>query len=136
MNVNEVAQQYIKTREDIVSNKGLILDLQWEASFIVKMNKDLAEILISNLIENAFRHTNNNGHVFIEAHQDSFIIANSANGDSLQSDKLFQRFQKQSNHPNSLGLGLEIARQICNISDMQLQYEFKNNTHSFTINKK
>lgn len=136
MNINEVAQQYIKTREDIVSNKGLILDLQWEASFIAKMNKDLAEILISNLIENAFRHTNNNGHVFIEAHQDSFIIANSANGDSLQSGKLFQRFQKQSNHPNSLGLGLEIARQICNISDMQLQYEFKNNTHSFTINKK
>ena len=133
VNLNEVTKESLKNFEDNISTKSLHLALNNENAFIININKDLAEILINNLIANAIRHTKRNGDIYIESNKEIFIITNSATNGSLQQEKLFQRFQKQSNHPNSLGLGLEICKQICKISGLQLEYEFKNEQHFFKI---
>ncbi len=135
INLNEVARDQLSLREELEINKSFKINLKYEAPFIINMNKDLADILINNLIANAFRHSAPNANILIVSDKESFTIANSTKAGSLETEKLFQRFQKQSEDPNSLGLGLEICNQICKISGIQLHYEFKNDSHYFTILK-
>lgn len=135
VNLNEVVKEQLSLREDFVLNKALKITFHNEVPFIINMNKDLADILINNLIGNAFRHSVKGGNILIKTRSESLIIANSAADGKLQPEKLFQRFQKQSDNPNSIGLGLEICNQICKISSIQLHYEFKNDSHYFTILK-
>ena len=135
IDLNIITEESLKFREDIILSKDLQISKLLEAPFTVNMNKDLSEILIGNLIANAIRHSSAGGKILIESSKEHFTISNSALEGSLKEDKLFQRFQKQSNNPNSLGLGLEICRQICKISGLALQYEFLNDSHYFKIVK-
>lgn len=135
INLNIAAEESLKFREDIMLNKSLAVKFNFTAPFLVNMNKDLAEILMGNLLANAIRHSEDKGEIVLTGMAQSFSIANHASAGSLKEDKLFQRFQKQSNNPNSLGLGLEICRQICKISSLELRYEYLNNTHYFKILK-
>lgn len=96
-------------------------------------NRSLAEMMISNLLSNAIRHNKEHGTIQIKLDTHEFTIANSGQPASLASDKLFQRFQKNSTDVNSLGLGLEIVKKICNINHYTIAYTFENDLHTFTI---
>jgi signal transduction histidine kinase len=93
----------------------------------------LLDVLLMNLIKNAFLHTNSEGTVHIRSTDSSFIIRNSPAGEEIPKDKLFQRFSKQSTNKQSWGLGLAIAKRICDINGWSLEYKFHNNEHVFEI---
>ena len=109
---------------------------------IVEMNDVLAEVMISNLLSNAVRFNIDAG--FIKCHIDNMflIISNSGLDLSIDPEDLFKRFHKNSNNPQSVGLGLSIVKEItesygmhisytCNdaIHEIKLQYRHKVNSH-------
>ena len=135
VDLTDIAITYLNFNEELIIAKNIKIEKITSSQFVVQMNKDLAEILVNNLLSNSIRHTPLNGKIIIDSEIDGFTISNTATSGPLQEDKLFQRFQKQSVSPDSLGLGLEIGKQICNISGLDLNYYFLDNMHQFKVFK-
>jgi len=93
-----------------------------EEKWIQKMNKDLAEILVINLVKNAIFHNHPKGKVLIKLLASEFTIENTSDKPALPTDKLFKRFYKNQNKPGSTGLGLAIVKAIVDVSDLSLTY--------------
>lgn len=130
---NKLSEKFLKSNTDQIHFKNINIKSDFSREMKVKMDQNLAEILINNLISNAIKYCPNNGDIFINAHENSFEIINNAENESLNTDKLFQRFQKQSSKENSTGLGLEISKKICANFGLELSYYFKDQKHHFTI---
>lgn len=99
----------------------------------VKMNGDLANILLNNLLSNATKYNYRNGALQIKLNREQLIIKNTSEGSALDSDNIFRRFYKPSYNSGSSGLGLSIIKQICEVSGMNIYYTYKENRHTFTI---
>ena len=99
----------------------------------VEANKTLIEILLSNLLSNAIRHNIPNGSIDITLNGKELTIRNSGRPSSLDPNRLFQRFQKESPDANSIGLGLEIVKKITNLNHYSIQYRFENKMHTFSV---
>src|SRR5680860_811462 len=96
-------------------------------------NEMLTEILIQNLLKNAFSHNIKDGRVKIRLYKNQLIIANTGNNRGINQDKLFERFYKASNNPESWGLGLAIASKIAKVSKWKLKYTSHGIEHQFTV---
>ncbi|HEX9514017.1 MAG TPA: HAMP domain-containing sensor histidine kinase [Puia sp.] len=100
---------------------------------VVEANKTLIEILLGNLLSNAIRHNIPNGSIEITLKAKELTIRNSGRPSSLDTNKLFQRFQKESPDANSIGLGLEIVKKISKLNHYSIQYQFDNQMHVFSV---
>ncbi|MFI5187667.1 MAG: sensor histidine kinase [Chitinophagales bacterium] len=97
----------------------------------VTMNKELADILLNNLLSNATRHNYPGGFIHIELKNDQLKITNSSKQNQLDQQRLFSRFYKETNSREQNGLGLSIIKQICDASGFRIHYSFENGKHSF-----
>jgi signal transduction histidine kinase len=100
---------------------------------VVSMNKDLAEILINNLLSNATRHNYNGGEISISLTKNFLEIANTSTQSMLIETMLYRRFLKPIHQSDSNGLGLSIIKQISDTSGFSIQYSFNENKHRFVI---
>lgn len=98
----------------------------------IHLNTYLADILLNNLLSNAFYHNVPNGQVDIELQPDQLIISNTGQPGSLDGEEIFERFKKDS-YSQGMGLGLAIARQICESANFRLTYQFTPPMHYFII---
>ena len=106
------------------SSPGIVLDA----------NRSLIEILVSNLITNAIRHSPPGGSIIIGQENDNhLIIKNTAKEGMLDDSLIFHRFRKESADHNSTGLGLAIADKICSLYNFHLHYGFAENMHLFSV---
>ena len=99
----------------------------------LKMDKVLADVLLSNLITNAIKYTQNNGIICIHIEKSSIEISNSGNEALTDSNTLFKRFYKVNKSSQSLGLGLAIVNKICNFYNYSVYYNYNESKHFFTI---
>ena len=98
------------------------------------MNKDLAEMLAMNLVKNAINHNRRGGEIIIRLYADSFIIENTSDEPSMESDDLFERFTKKTKTLGSTGLGLAIVKAIADVSRLQIRYSY-NGRHVFRVSR-
>ena len=88
-----------------------------------RMNPDLAQVLLTNLVKNAIIHNIPGGFVHIFIHSDVIIFENPGS-ESLHSDKIFERFHTGSTSRESTGLGLAIAQAITKSYGFSIEYAF------------
>jgi len=121
----------IKQFEDILQSKNITVNLNCLPKKI-KASIYLIDILLSNLISNAIRHNLKGGEITIMLDEHMLSIENTGSGESLDTHKIFERFQK---HPASEGtaLGLTIARNICLSYGFKLEYQFAPPYHRFYV---
>ncbi len=100
---------------------------------LVSGNSTLLDVLVTNLIKNAFLHNVKKGTIKIKVTIDAFEITNSSAFTEIPKDKLFQRFFKQSFNNESWGLGLPIIKKICDINQWALLYSARGTDHSFIV---
>ncbi|HTE09105.1 MAG TPA: HAMP domain-containing sensor histidine kinase [Flavitalea sp.] len=99
----------------------------------IKMNKELLDILLNNLVSNATHHNYTGGSVSISLSANCLVISNTSRTPALEEKKLFQRFYKPGQGSSHNGLGLSLIKQIADVSDFGLNYIYTRNEHSFTI---
>lgn len=99
--------------------------------FIVNMNESLATTMITNLIKNAFLHTNEEGNIDISIQGRKLLIANDGT-EPLDGTRLFDRFYT-SGKKGSTGLGLALVKSIADSYNFKIEYSFKEGKHSFTV---
>lgn len=98
------------------------------------VNRILLSCLLNNLVVNAIRHTAAmNGEIRLLLCNSYFTVSNPADGVSLNARTLFQRFSSDDTKTSGNGLGLSIAKAICDYHGWRLQYVFEENHHVFSV---
>lgn len=119
--------------EEIAELKGITLKTQIRTDVSIKMDAILADILVTNIIKNAIQHNIENGWIRICLDEHKFEVANSGEELNLSPDQLFMRFKKSNQSKGSLGLGLAIVKKICDVSQLQVQYDYADRVHKVTV---
>lgn len=133
--LNPLVQEKTAVFSEMYAYKSLSVNVIEKGKLVCSINGELASILFTNLIKNAFIHTDNGGSIQIELTSDLFSITNSSNRGSLDTEKLFSRFNKQSDQKNSTGLGLAIVKSICDRLNAKVSYLYlkEKEAHQFKI---
>ncbi|MFV0330126.1 MAG: sensor histidine kinase [Dysgonomonas sp.] len=109
--------------EDITNHKEITLTINKKVdTLIVQMNKDLAYILVNNLIKNAVSHNIKKGKIEISIDENSVIITN--DGEPVNTD-IFERYVSASKDTKSSGLGLSIVKSIVELYKFRITHEYK-----------
>jgi signal transduction histidine kinase len=120
--------------EDRIILKQIVVERTYAEEVIMSLNPATAEILFSNLIQNAIRYNfNESGMIRIELIRSSVTISNTGPELKGDADHLFDRFTKFGSNTESMGLGLSIVKQICDYYSFGIMYKFENALHTFRI---
>ena len=96
----------------------------------ITANRTLFESLGNNLVVNALR---NSGQVDISLAEGKLIVRNPSNdGEPLDRSKLFHRFASTAGAKGN-GLGLAIAKAVCDVHRWDIKYNFVSDNHLFTV---
>ncbi len=133
ISLKETFENLIQQFKPQIHQKRITIEARMPVGISLIANKALIEILCSNLLSNAIRHNHEGGCIKIELQSDRITIENTGKGIALEEQKILQRFQKDSSDSNSIGLGLEIVKKICNLYSYSLTYEYFNHLHRFSV---
>lgn len=124
--------RYLKIFEATIREKQLVVTQNLTA-ISISTNPVLMDVLISNLITNAIRHTAPGGKISIESSTRELIVKNSGQPFAYP-EKLFNRFHRESRQVAGSGLGLSIVKKIAEVSSFGLTYNYELGLHSFRVN--
>lgn len=131
--LDKLLRLYLIDLEDLFEAKNLTIDTDIRPCTIY-MNSSLAEILLSNLLSNAIRHNITNGMINIILSGSLFLISNTSNTPVSLSENLFNRMSFHNKSKDSVGLGLNIAKSICDKNNFMIRYAYtKENIFSIKV---
>jgi signal transduction histidine kinase len=134
LDMSLISRQVAEDFADQSEFRELKLVLRSDAACIVHMNEELAVILVNNLVKNAIIHSSSPGQVELILTASTLEVIN--RGEThLEQETLFTRF-RPGRSTNSTGLGLAIAKAICNLYGFTIHYRFENFNHSFLVDFK
>ncbi len=114
----------------MLHEKNITLICEVENDIIVNGNQELLSRLIINLISNAYRYGNENGHINVKLkrHDKMALLIVSDNGIGMtqeQIDKIFNRFYQADSSRNiqGTGLGLSMAKEIAQLHKSNITVE-------------
>lgn len=133
ISLNKIINDSLGQFEEHIEAKKITVTKIFSEDVILCINPDLCFILVSNLLQNAIRHNIHNGFIEINLQEKQLAISNTGQPLPMDASKIFKRFQKNSSSPESLGLGLAIAKEISDASGLMLQYKYELNNHRFIL---
>ena len=131
--INDIVRRKVQEFETFFETKKLKIELHLEQDFKLKINEQLAELLIGNLLSNAVNHNIPGGSIRIFIQEKELKICNTGETNSLTDKTIFNRFAKGNS--KSYGLGLAIVKNICETYNLEIHYS-TNELHCFTITPK
>jgi signal transduction histidine kinase len=135
INVNDLVKRIVNDFSDLLHYSELAMHINEQYSLTIKMNPDLATILITNLLKNAIVHNHSLGLINVVINQNSIRVENTGRGEALDEKTLFTRFDKNQQSDSSTGLGLAIVKAISDLYSFKVFYTY-NNRHTLTVNFK
>ena len=118
---------------EVIQSKRISLDIELREDILVKMNPVLAEILFTNLLQNAIRHNKGEGKIVITIKDNQLEIANTGEPLNIPEEEMFIRFKKNDASKESLGLGLSIVNGIAKFYGFKVHYSFADPLHRFGV---
>ena len=134
VNLSRYAESTLRSFSDLVQLKALTLRSQIEENVEVKLHASLVDILLNNLISNAIRHNIPAGSIEVLLNRDVLIVKNTGRPPGCPPEEMFQRFKKGTHCNNSIGIGLSIVKQICDLNAFAIQYHYTSGLHIIVIN--
>ena len=136
VNFNAILKQLLDDFNDLIEFKNIQCSLKEEGVFEIKMNKDLATVLLSNLLRNAVRYNYKEGSINIHLSKNALSIKNTGDHKPLEKSLIFQRFHKGQQDSKSNGLGLAIVKSIVDsYPHLSIHYHFENKKHVFSLTR-
>ncbi|WP_338870254.1 HAMP domain-containing sensor histidine kinase [Spirosoma sp. SC4-14] len=135
LDLSALTERYIDEYRPFFEHKQLAITASIAAGVHLHMNRQLAGVLLTNLLKNAVRHSPAGGLVAIDLTPNAFTIRNTGEMLPFSEKQLFSRFVKDPARPDSTGLGLALVKQICDRYGLaiQYQYDFEAKQHLFQI---
>jgi len=133
---NALIGKLVQNYEDFIEFKKVDVNIIEKGSFEADFNRDLADILLSNLLKNAIKYNNEEGTLNIMIEDDRITFQNSGAAVGLDPSRIFDRFYKQSSDHTSTGLGLSIIKTIIKqYPGWDIVYKFEDKMHYFILEK-
>ena len=132
VNFNQLLKPVVVEFEDLAAHNKVKVEILETADLRYQMSKDLARILLANLLKNAILHSAAGNKVKVEVSKNQVLIQNSGEK-PLNQKTLFSRFQA-GKRSQSNGLGLAISKAIADRYNLEITYSFGEGSHFFRIN--
>ena len=133
IDINEIILEQLEIFEDFISNKKIRIVKKFKDDVKIEANPLLFDTVVSNLIGNSIKHNEKGGVIEIVTDDLFLTISNTGTELKTESDKIFERFKKESTSSDSFGLGLAIVKKICDVHQWKIEHTFSNDMHHFTI---
>lgn len=135
VNVSDIVREVL---DDCVVyyNEGPEIKCFIEEEIVVNANRSLIEILISNIINNAIVHNNDERKLTVTIRHQKLKIENTGDPLQVSTDELFERFKKNSHTKRSTGLGLALVKQISQLYKYNVVYDYNDGWHSVDVSFK
>ncbi|ASZ13042.1 HAMP domain-containing histidine kinase [Chitinophaga pendula] len=130
--MDELLQQHLTLMDDLFAPKAIHFTVM-ALPTVVYADPYLCDILISNLLVNAIRHTRPSGSAYFKISPAAMVFSNEAPPLDFPVEQLFGRFKKGVKNNEFTGLGLAIVKEICNFYDWNILYKYEGGHHSFII---
>jgi signal transduction histidine kinase len=119
--------------KEYYTNEGITTKTEVSTGVAVSANPALIEILVNNLLRNAYIHNLSGGWVDVRLSGKELVIRNS--GPVLEGDaeRLFDRFRKGRVDNRTTGLGLALVRQIAQLYHYDVRYGYEEGIHQLRV---
>jgi len=128
-------EKLIVANEDLIEAKKLKIVLEDSSTIRFNINAELGYMLFNNLLQNAIRHNVEKGSIIIAFKENTVVISNTGVPIPLNELVIYERFEKNSSHANSIGLGLSIVKEIAEVYSIAIVYSYENERHYFSLNQ-
>ena len=136
VNISSVALESIRMYQEIYEHKNLRVDVMQKQEFIMKIDEQMASVLVNNLIKNAFAYSPEGGSLTVSSDEHGFTVRNDGLY-PLDRDMVFRRFyQPSGRREGATGLGLALVYSVCLNNGLDIIYDFRDGEHIFAINLK
>jgi signal transduction histidine kinase len=132
IDLSQIITKHLRTFDDFIRQKNLEVKTEL-APVTANMNRSLAEILISNMINNAIKHNIVNGYLNITLTESSVSIENSGARERVDVPAKFEQDHFSNKPFQSLGLGFEIMKRICRIYSFSMNYSHQKTEYNLEI---
>ena len=127
-----IINRKLRDLEDLIEQREIAVRTAIEPTGPV-MHPVLAEVLVNNLLTNAIRYNVNGGTIDITLNAGRLVVRNTGAPIHIEPELMFERFRKEGTHSASLGLGLALAKTICQVNGQTLTYETEGQWHILTV---
>lgn len=132
IDIKERLSEKIADFHELWQSKGIRARISLSACYC-RMNYELTDILLNNLLRNATNHNISGGTINIQLTANELSISNTSLEPPLDEQLLFSRFYKPSPGKEDNGLGLSIIKQICDASGITISYSYSPEQHRFAL---
>ena len=73
------------------------------------------------------------GFIRVDLSKEGLVIVNTGREPSIPTQELFERFKKGNTGSDSIGIGLAIVRQICDLSQFDILYQYSGGLHVLAV---
>ena len=117
---------------EIYEERAIVCRLTLPEHFEVEMNESLASILVTNLLRNAFLHSDEGAKVEVSIEGRTLAVMNDGQT-PLDATRIFDRFYRATKREGSTGLGLPLVKAIAESYHLEVQYEYRLGQHCFRV---
>lgn len=112
--LSPVLERIISANVDLYMDKDITLSKYIGGEVNLKINETLLEVLLNNIINNAFKYGLEGSNISIRLTPSSLEVTNKGDASQMKDINMFNRFVT-SGDVNSTGLGLSIVKKICDL---------------------
>jgi signal transduction histidine kinase len=136
-NISEMISDVVSKYQPLIKEKNIemICDIDSEANMV---NGDIKYIerVFQNLVDNAIKYSFQDGFIKFSLIKwgDKAKVKVCNQGEPISEEyrgQIFERYFKNSSHSGSAGLGLAIAKKICDLHGSEIELEVNGNINSF-----
>jgi len=152
--ISQLTRETLNSFEELIQLKSLTLATTIEEKIYVPLHPSLADLLLTNLIGNSIRHNvppaifpaqgseieadegfggHGNGLIQVNLTCDGLTVVNTGRQPQVPTAELFERFKKGNSGGDSIGIGLAIVRQICDLSHFTIDYQYQDGFHCLAV---
>lgn len=136
VDITKLIRESTQAFEEFIRLNGLHVETDLEEGVFLNIHPVLADIMWTNLFQNAIKHNIEDGQIRIMLTKESLEICNTGKPLEVDPDILFERFKKAEHGIDSIGLGLSIIKQIVDQNNYSISYEYDDYWHTITIHFK
>jgi len=150
--ISHLLREALQAFGELIELKSLVLEAHIENGVYVPLHASLSDLLLTNLISNAIRHNvppvvegglagggagpiggEGKGFIGVQLTKEGLVIVNTGIEPRVPTQELFERFKKGNSGSDSIGIGLAIVRQICDLSHFDIVYQYSNGLHQLAL---
>jgi signal transduction histidine kinase len=130
---SDLINESIESFHEFLELNSLTLKTDIQPGVTITMHPVLADILWTNLFQNAIQHNVPGGFIEIVLTSDRLFIENTGAETTPNPDELFERFRKANQNSGTIGLGLSIIKRIVEKNHLGINYAINYDRHTVEI---